>query len=111
MKSTVELDIQAPRDQVAALMADPANLVKWMTDLDRCEPVTGSLGTVGSTYRMVPKTGAMVFVATVVSARLPEELTLRLDGSGMVVLVTERFTTTKAGITTLHSEEEFQVQG
>ena len=46
-----------------------------------------------------------------VSARLPDELTLRLDGSGMVVMVTDRFTTTKAGITTLHSEEDFQFQG
>jgi hypothetical protein len=59
MKSVVEFDIQAPHDKVAALFADPGNNLKWMHDLDRCEPMTGSPGMPGSTYRMVPKKGEM----------------------------------------------------
>lgn len=33
----------------------------------------------GSTYRLVPKSGAMIFVATVVSRDLPNEICLSLD--------------------------------
>jgi hypothetical protein len=81
MKSALELNIQAPRDTVAALFADPANNSKWMTDLDRCEPVTGSPGMPGSAYRMVPKRKSDPgFIATVLSRDLPEEVRLRLDG-------------------------------
>lgn len=108
MKSVVELEIQAPRDHVAELFADPANNPKWMHDLDRCEPISGSPGTPGSTYRMVPKKGDMVFVATVLSRDLPEEVRLQLDGKGMVVSVTDRFRTTGPGVTTMLSVEEFR---
>ena len=55
MKSVVELDIDVPREKLAALSADPANITKWMDDLERYEPLTGEPGMPGSTYRMVPK--------------------------------------------------------
>jgi hypothetical protein len=108
MRSVVEVDIQAPRDQVAALFADPANNTKWMHDLDRCEPITGNPGMPGSAYRMVPKTGDMVFVATVLARHLPEEVSLRLDGKDVVVSITDRFRATSPGVTTMVSEEEFR---
>jgi hypothetical protein len=108
MKSVVEFDIQAPRDKVAALFADPANNPKWMHDLDRCEPIAGSPGMPGSTYRMVPKKGDMVFVATVLSRDLPEEVRLRLDGKDVVVSITDRFRAPSPEVTTMRSEEEFR---
>jgi uncharacterized protein YndB with AHSA1/START domain len=108
MKSLVELDIQAPCDEVAALFADPANLPKWMHDLERYEPIQGMQGTPGSRYRMVPKSGDMVFVATVLSRSLPEQVILRLDGKNIVVLVTDRFIATSPGSTRMVSEEEFR---
>ena len=44
MRSVVDLNIQAPRDPVAALFADPMNSPKWMDDIDRCEPISGTPG-------------------------------------------------------------------
>jgi hypothetical protein len=108
MKSVVKLDIQAPRDEVALLFADPTNNPKWMHDLDRCEPIAGSVGMPGSTYRMVPKKGDMVFVATVLSRDLPEEVRLLLDGKDVVVSITDRFRATPQGVTTMLSEEDFR---
>jgi len=74
MTSVVEIDIAAPRARVADLFFDPANNPKWMSDIERCEPVNGTLGMPGSTYRLVPKSGNRVFVATVLSKDLPDEL-------------------------------------
>ena len=108
MKSVVEVDIQAPCEDVAALFADPANIPKWMLDLERYEPVEGVPGTQGSSYRMVPKTGDMVFVATVLSRSLPDQVILRLDGKNVVVLVTDRFIATSRRATKMVSEEEFR---
>jgi hypothetical protein len=108
MKSIVEFDVQAPRDKVAVLFADPDNNCKWMHDLARCEPIAGSPGMPGSTYRLVPKKGERVFVATVLSRDLPEEMRLRLDGKDVVVSITDRFHATAPGVTTIRSEEEFQ---
>jgi hypothetical protein len=79
-----------------------------MNDLARCEPISGSFGTTGSTYRMVPKTGDMVFVATVVSRNLPDEVKLRLDGKNVVVSITDRFSLSPSGTTRLRSVEEFR---
>ena len=108
MKSVVKLDIQAPRDQVALLFADPANNPKWMHDLDRCEPIAGSVGMPGSTYRMVPKKGNMVFVATVLSRNLPEEVRLLLERKDVVVSITDRFRAISQGVTVMVSEEDFR---
>jgi uncharacterized protein YndB with AHSA1/START domain len=111
MRSVVEFDIRAPRHRVAALFADPANNPKWMHDLDRCEPIEGSPGMPGSTYRMVPKTGDMFFVATVLARELPNEVRLRLDGKGVVVSITDRFREMSPDVTTMISEEEFRFTG
>ena len=111
MKSVVELDIAAPRAQVAELFADPANNPKWMDDIDRCEPLTGTLGSPGSTYRMVPKSGNMTFVATVSSKDLPDEVRLRLDEATVVVSIVDRFFVTSPTETRLVSEEEFKFKG
>jgi hypothetical protein len=108
MKSIVELDIQASCEEVAALFSDPANIPKWMHDLERYEPIEGMPGMPGSSYRMVPKTGDMVFVATVLSRSLPDQVILRLDGKNVVVLVTDRFIATSPQATKMVSEEEFR---
>jgi hypothetical protein len=42
----------ASRDAVAGLFADPMNSPKWMDDIDRCEPISGTPGFPGSTYRL-----------------------------------------------------------
>jgi len=111
VKSMVELDINRSQERVATLFADPANNPKWMDDLARYEPLSGEPGTPGSTYRLVPKTGEMIFHATVVSRDLPREIRLSLDASNVTVSITARFLQLSAANTHLISEEEFSFKG
>jgi polyketide cyclase/dehydrase/lipid transport protein len=110
MKSLVELDIDLPQEKLAELFADPRNNPKWMDDLARIEPVRGELGEAGSVYRMVPKQGP-VFVATVLSRRLPEELRLSLESPGITVAVNGRLIRLSERQTRLVSEETFEFEG
>ena len=51
MRSTVVIEIHRPRRQVAMLFADPANMTKWMRELERYEHIGGETGAVGARYR------------------------------------------------------------
>jgi hypothetical protein len=107
MKSTVELDINLPQQRLAALFADPTLNTKWMDEVERYEPVTGQPGAPGSKYRLVPKKGDMVFVATVIANDLPNESRLVLDGSNVTVAITARYVALSPGTSRLVSEEVF----
>jgi hypothetical protein len=111
MKSVVEVDIQAPQAEVAALFTDPARHTMWMEDVDRVEPIAGDPGTVGSRYRLIPKKGDMVFTAIVLAKTLPHEAKLRLEASNMSVEVTGRFVAMSREATRLVSEEVFRFKG
>ena len=111
MKSVVELAINAPQAKLADLFADPENNTKWMDDIERYEPISGTAGMPGSKYRLVPKTGNTIFVATVVARDLPNELTLILDASNVVVSVTDKFVALSSEKTKLISEEVFSFKG
>ena len=107
MESIVVVDIDAPREEVATLFADPSNNPNWMEDLERYEPVSGEQGMPGSTYRLIPKQGSMLFTATVVSRNLPNELRLHLDSSTAAVDVRGTLSRLPDGRTRLVSEEVF----
>jgi hypothetical protein len=110
MKSIVELEIEAPLEKVAALLADPGNMTKWMDDLERVEPVSGEPGMPGSTFRMVGKAGSPQsdFVVTVTARTLPETLGLKLQSPSVDVAVADTFTALSACRTKLVSEEVFR---
>jgi hypothetical protein len=65
----------------------------------------------GSTYRLAPKAGEMIFVATVVSRDLPSEIRLSLDASNVIVSITARFLPLSSEKTHLISEEGFRFKG
>jgi hypothetical protein len=111
MKSIVEIDIDLPREKLAALFANPAISTKWMDDVKRYEPVSGQPGMPGSTYRLVPKKGDMVFLATIISRDLPNETRLTLDASNVVVSITARFIRSSGVRSRLISEEVFTFKG
>jgi hypothetical protein len=73
MKSVVEIEINVPKEKLAALFADPNNNIVWMDDLEKLEYISGDPGMPGSRYRMVSKAGPgkMAFVATVTCRNLP----------------------------------------
>ena len=111
MKSTVELDIEAPRDRVAALFNDPNNNPKWMDDIARIEPIKGPLGEPGSVYRFVPKDNPeLSFVATVV-AREPAQTRLLLENPNVTVAITDEFRELSSAKTKLISQEVFNFKG
>ena len=111
MRSVIELEINVPRAKLAELFADPRNNTEWMDDIERYEPLSGAPGMPGSTYRLVPKTGDMVFTATVIARDLPHESGLRLEASNVVVSVTDQFVALSPGKTRLISEEVFSFKG
>ena len=85
MKSIVEVEINIPQKEAAELYVDPRNNLKWMHDIARYEPLSGEQGMPGFTYRLVPKEGDMIFVATVIERNLPDELKLYLEASDVDV--------------------------
>jgi hypothetical protein len=110
MKSIVELEIEAPLEKVAGLLADPANMTKWMDDLERVEPVSGEPGMPGSTFRMIGKAGGPQsnFVVTVTARTLPEILGWKLQSPSVDVAIADTFTALSARRTKLVSEEVFR---
>jgi Polyketide cyclase / dehydrase and lipid transport len=111
MKSHIEIEVHRPQAQVATLMADPRLSTKWMDDLERVEPISGELGMPGSKYRLVPKRGKMVFVATVVSRDLPNESRVTLDSPSVSVSVNVIYRAVAPDRTILVSEEVFRFKG
>jgi len=111
MKSTVEVEIALPRARVAELYAEPRHTTSWMDDIARIETVSGDLGMPGSQYRLVPKSGSMIFLATVISRKLPDESRLLLDASNVSVSVAGTMFATAPNRTRLRSEEEFRLKG
>ena len=78
-----------------------------MDDVERYEPVSGQPGAPGSKYRLVPKKGNMVFVATVIANDLPNESRLRLDASNVAVSITAKYVGLSPTKSRLVSEEVF----
>ena len=111
MKDTVVVRINGPLERVAELLADPSKNTSWMDDLERYEPLSGEQGMPGSTYRLIPRKGSLVFTATVVERKLPRELRLRLEASSVAVDVYATLSTLANGQTRLVSEEEFEFKG
>jgi len=111
MKSVVELDIEAPLPRVAALFGNPEHSTTWMRDIARYEPIKGQPGAPGSTYRLVPKKGSMVFVATVLAASVPNAFRLELEASNVTVSISATLTALSPGRTHLVSVEVFSFKG
>ncbi|HXU44758.1 MAG TPA: SRPBCC family protein [Thermoanaerobaculia bacterium] len=111
MKSVVELDVHLQQARLAELFTDPRNNPKWMDDVERIEPISGELGEPGSVYRLVPKSGKLVFVATVLTRKLPTEATLSLDAPSVSVSVAAKFLKLSEQSTKLISEETFRFKG
>ena len=111
MKSIFETEIDIPQAKLAEFYANPKNNTKWMTDVERYEYLGGIPGRPGSKYRMMPKKGNMVFVVTIVSNDLPNELSAILESSNVNVLVTGKFIALSPIKTKFISEQIFTFKG
>jgi hypothetical protein len=111
VKSVIEIEIHLPQVRLAALYADPKLNTRWMDDVERMEPISGQLGMPGSKYRLVPKKGDMVFVATVLARNLPAELHLSLEATNVTISVKGLFTALSPGNTRLTHEQVYRFKG
>jgi hypothetical protein len=111
VKNAIEIEIHVPQTTLADLYADPKQNTQWMDDVERVEPISGRLGMVGSKYRLVPKKGDMVFVATVLARNLPAELHLSLEAKNVSVSVKGLFTPLSPTSTRLTHEQVFNFKG
>ena len=110
-KNVVEVEIGVPQPRLAGLFADPAQFTRWMHDMARIEPVSGELGMPGSRFRLVPKQGDMIFVATVIERNLPSEVDLNLDAEKVSIFTRARFQPLSADRTRLRHEQVFSFKG
>jgi uncharacterized protein YndB with AHSA1/START domain len=110
MKDVVTVEIDAPREEVAKLFADPRNSPKWMEDLAHYEPLSGRQGMPGSTYRLAQKNGKLVFEAKVVARDVPREVRLKLDSPDVAVAIQTTFFK-RDRRTRLVSTEHFRFKG
>jgi hypothetical protein len=75
MKYTVSIEIAMPREQVAQLLADPAQIPKWIRGIVVHEPLNGVHGQVGTKSRVVMQMGQQTMEATeTITRREPVDL-------------------------------------
>ena len=123
MKYTNSIEIALPRERVAQLLADPAHLPKWLRDMVLHEPVDGQHGQVGTTSRIVMKSGkrTVEFTETITRREpadlheIPRDVVVHFDresaGEGMRSVVRDRLTEAGPEVTLWESDSEFQFDG
>lgn len=123
MKYTNSIEIDLPRERVAQLLADPAHLPKWLRGMVVHEPLTGAHGQLGTTSRVVMRSGQqeMELTETITRRepadlrRIPEEVVVRFEreisGKGMWSVVRDRLTEADPTTTLWQQESEYRFSG
>ncbi len=123
MKYTISMEIALPLERVAQLLADPAQMPKWLRGLVLHEPVSGTHGQVGTISRVVMQMGNQKIVATeTITRREPVDLHEIPKGSvvhyereivadGMWSAARERLTEAAPETTLWQSENEYRFSG
>ena len=123
MKYTLWIEIALPLERVAQLLADPANIPKWLRGVVLHEPLNGLHGQVGTRSRVVMETGQQKFEGTeTITRREPADLRgipkgsvvhfeREIVGEGMWSAVHERLTEAGANTTLWVSENEYRFSG
>ncbi|MGW0178496.1 SRPBCC family protein [Nocardia sp. NPDC003345] len=123
MKYTVSIEIALPRERVVQLLADPAQTPKWLRGLVLHEPLSGVHGEVGTTSRVVLRTGKRTAECTEKITRrepadlheIPTESVVHFDreivAEGMWSAVRDRFTEAGPETTLWVSDNEYRFKG
>jgi carbon monoxide dehydrogenase subunit G len=123
MKYTVSIEIALPLEEVVQLLADPAQLPKWLRGLVLHEPLRGTHGQVGTTSRVVMQMGTQTMELTETITRrepvnlhsIPKGSVVHFDreivGEGMWSAVRERLSEAGPHTTLWQSESEFRFRG
>ncbi|MGW6540900.1 SRPBCC family protein [Streptomyces sp. NPDC055051] len=123
MKYTVSIEIALPRERVVQLLADPAQMPKWLRGLVLHEPLSGEHGQVGTTSRIVMRMGQREMECTETITRrepsdlhgTPKESVVHFEreivGEGMWSAVRDRLTEAGPSTTFWASENEYRFSG
>ena len=120
MKYTVSIEIALPRERVVELLADPAQVPKWLRGLVLHEPLSGLPGEVGTVSRVVLQMGQQQMECTETITRrepvnvhgLPPDRAVHFDreilATGMWNAAREQLTEAGPETTLWVSENEFR---
>lgn len=123
MKYTVSIHVNLPRERVVHLLADPANLPKWLRGLIVHEPIHGAPGEVGTKSRVVLQMGQQKFecIETVtrrdpadlrqISKKVVVHFDREIVGEGMRSIARERLIDAGPDKTLWESENEYRFSG
>ncbi|MFI6476928.1 SRPBCC family protein [Nonomuraea sp. NPDC050663] len=123
MKYTVSIEIAQPREKVAQLLADPAQLPYWLRGLVVHQPLSGEHGQLGTKSRVVLRTGQQTMEAVeTITRREPADLReipkssvvhfeREIVGGGMWSAARERLTELGPAATLWESENEYRFSG
>lgn len=121
MRYTNVIEIARPRDHVARLLADPAHLPSWLRGMVVHEPVDGAHGALGTTSRVVMRSGRSTTEMTeTVTRREPDDLddvpadvvvhfARETLGPGMRMVVSDRLTVAGPATTRWESDSELEL--
>jgi len=93
MKSEYRIEVDRPLKEVYAAFNNPENLPRWLSGLQRTEPISGSPGEVGSRTRQIYlERGRVVELIETITAHEPmKRLSSRLEGPGMICTIHVEF--------------------
>jgi carbon monoxide dehydrogenase subunit G len=93
MKSTSEVIIDRPREQVLELIMTPGNFARWQPGVKKFELLSGQQGQPGARAKVVLDMHGLKLemTETIVERRMPDVYTLRYEGKGVKNVVENRF--------------------
>lgn len=113
MNSTVEIEINLPREEVVKLFDSQENCFKWQEGLQSFEHLSGEPGQPGAQSKLVYQMGKrrIEMIETITTRNLPDEFSGTYDAKGVHNVVENRFIEIGPDKTKWESENEFQFTG
>lgn len=113
MKYSESIEVNLPREQVAALLKDPGNMAGWQKGFVAMEQLTGAPGEAGSTAKLDYAFGkrAMSMTETLVSSDWPDSWVATYEAGGVWNRQENRLVAVSAEVTRWESDCEFQFSG
>lgn len=113
MKYSTVIEIDLPRDRVAALFEDRDSMPKWQPGLEEFTHLTGEHAAVGSTYRIRYKMGKrdLEMIETIVERDMPNTFAATYETKGVWNIVENKFSDLAGGRTRWDINTEFRCSG
>lgn len=108
-----EVEINVPIAKVIELFNDSDNLIKWQPGFISMTHLSGDLGEVGSTYRLLYKMGKrnVEMIETIIVKNLPELYAFTYVAKGVWNEVHNHFEIIDENTTRYWTENEFKMKG